>query len=124
MIRLPPRSTRTDTLFPYTTLFRSIEDQRLADAAFVEAEFAAAQMFGAAWRGVALPIITLERCGPVVGGDDDERVVHLAHLVEPIEHFAARIVQYADRREVDGVIAVRRFTQALKSVGEGQRVAV
>src|SRR3546814_20638515 len=23
MVRLPPRSTRTDTLFPYTTLFRS-----------------------------------------------------------------------------------------------------
>src|SRR3546814_5324354 len=29
MIRRPPRSTRTDTLFPYTTLFRSaIADQR------------------------------------------------------------------------------------------------
>src|SRR3546814_7591081 len=26
MIRRPPRSTRTDTLFPYTTLFRSILD--------------------------------------------------------------------------------------------------
>src|SRR3546814_8049155 len=26
MIRLPPRSTRTDTLLPYTTLFRSRED--------------------------------------------------------------------------------------------------
>src|SRR3546814_4362238 len=27
MIRRPPRSTRTDTLFPYTTLFRSpVED--------------------------------------------------------------------------------------------------
>src|SRR3546814_16120992 len=25
MIRRPPRSTRTDTLFPYTTLFRSTE---------------------------------------------------------------------------------------------------
>src|SRR3546814_20372956 len=25
MIRRPPRSTRTDTLFPYTTLFRSFE---------------------------------------------------------------------------------------------------
>src|SRR3546814_10251285 len=25
MIRRPPRSTRTDTLFPYTTLFRSDE---------------------------------------------------------------------------------------------------
>src|SRR3546814_14587439 len=29
MIRPPPRSTRTDTLFPYTTLFRSV--QNLAD---------------------------------------------------------------------------------------------
>src|SRR3546814_7680899 len=26
IIRRPPRSTRTDTLFPYTTLFRSKED--------------------------------------------------------------------------------------------------
>src|SRR3546814_3084193 len=26
MIRRPPRSTRTDTLFPYTTLFRSALD--------------------------------------------------------------------------------------------------
>src|SRR3546814_12572876 len=42
MIRRPPRSTRTDTLFPYTTLFRSalqhraqarlVERQRLGDA--------------------------------------------------------------------------------------------
>src|SRR3546814_11292285 len=30
MIRRPPRSTRTDTLFPYTTLFRSVQlGQRL-----------------------------------------------------------------------------------------------
>src|SRR3546814_3473060 len=28
MIRRPPRSTRTDTLFPYTTLFRSRRDVR------------------------------------------------------------------------------------------------
>src|SRR3546814_17944181 len=27
MIRRPPRSTRTDTLFPYTTLFRSPTDE-------------------------------------------------------------------------------------------------
>src|SRR3546814_8925483 len=27
MIRRPPRSTRTDTLFPYTTLFRSVTPQ-------------------------------------------------------------------------------------------------
>src|SRR3546814_17501106 len=28
MIRRPPRSTRTDTLFPYTTLFRSEPEER------------------------------------------------------------------------------------------------
>src|SRR3546814_3141297 len=36
MIRRPPRSTRTDTLFPYTTLFRSHRQvpagERLAEA--------------------------------------------------------------------------------------------
>src|SRR3546814_7681999 len=33
MIRRPPKSTRTDTLFPYTTLFRSAPSQRLRDGA-------------------------------------------------------------------------------------------
>src|SRR3546814_19292784 len=32
MIRRPPRSTRTDTLFPYTTLFRSDTAERATDA--------------------------------------------------------------------------------------------
>src|SRR3546814_3927700 len=32
MIRRPPRSTRTYTLFPYTTLFRAIQDQHSAAA--------------------------------------------------------------------------------------------
>src|SRR3546814_14944596 len=32
MIRRPPRSTRTDTLFPYTTLFRSELHARKRDA--------------------------------------------------------------------------------------------
>src|SRR3546814_16968828 len=31
MIRRPPRSTRTDTLFPYTTLFRSTAHAELWD---------------------------------------------------------------------------------------------
>src|SRR3546814_12396149 len=31
MIRRPPRSTRTDTLFPYTTLFRSLDATPLGD---------------------------------------------------------------------------------------------
>src|SRR3546814_2073452 len=32
MIRRPPRSTRTDTLFPYTTLFRSAPSPRPAQS--------------------------------------------------------------------------------------------
>src|SRR3546814_3004547 len=34
MIRPPPRSTRTDTLFPYTTLFRSLYDAVFLELAF------------------------------------------------------------------------------------------
>src|SRR3546814_8023522 len=34
MIRRPPRSTRTDTLFPYTTLFRSLRARSPPDPAF------------------------------------------------------------------------------------------
>src|SRR3546814_2959329 len=45
MIRLPPRSTRTDTLFPYTTLFRSDCVALLV-----------AQSVDASQRGLALPI--------------------------------------------------------------------
>src|SRR3546814_6617102 len=35
MIRRPPRSTRTDTLFPYTTLFRSSFREELPPGTFV-----------------------------------------------------------------------------------------
>src|SRR3546814_5656153 len=35
MIRRPPRSTRTDTLFPYTTLFRS--HRIIGDDGFIDA---------------------------------------------------------------------------------------
>src|SRR3546814_14121790 len=35
MIRRPPESTLTDTLFPYTTLFRSMNEQHLARAVWL-----------------------------------------------------------------------------------------
>src|SRR3546814_9036095 len=52
MIRRPPRSTRTDTLFPYPTLFRSVRSSMAAPGAapFVQAPKRA----GEAW-GQALP---------------------------------------------------------------------
>src|SRR3546814_7586681 len=45
MIRRPPRSTRTDTLFPYTTLFRSPWD---ADCSIVSRDSEYTRLFGAA----------------------------------------------------------------------------
>src|SRR3546814_7349706 len=41
MVRRPPRSTRTDTLFPYTTLFRSTYDRlelNVSEAVVIDAE--------------------------------------------------------------------------------------
>src|SRR3546814_4438567 len=40
MIRRPPRSTRTDTLFPYTTLFRSrFEEKPSGDGSWINGGF-------------------------------------------------------------------------------------
>src|SRR3546814_17499337 len=39
MIRRPPRSTRTDTLFPYTTLFRSLFQDEPPDRTVVRVGF-------------------------------------------------------------------------------------
>src|SRR3546814_20677577 len=44
MIRRPPRSTRTDTLCPYTTLFRSVPRRKLAVQAVGQ------HLLGDAWR--------------------------------------------------------------------------
>src|SRR3546814_13632672 len=39
MIRRPPRSTRTDTLFPYTTLFRSVQTGNAKSIPFPDDSF-------------------------------------------------------------------------------------
>src|SRR3546814_7394228 len=45
MIRRPPRSTRTDTLFPYTTLFRSVAVERFIESAGHEARLAIVERY-------------------------------------------------------------------------------
>src|SRR3546814_19384474 len=50
MIRRPPRSTRTDTLFPYTTLFRSWK-RRHRDGNALAAQFGENCVAGARKRG-------------------------------------------------------------------------
>src|SRR3546814_4332827 len=49
MTRRPPRSTRTDTLFPYTTLFRSLASVPFAVVGIVWARELLALMGADAW---------------------------------------------------------------------------
>src|SRR3546814_19203661 len=78
VIRLPPRSTRTDTLFPYTTLFRSPVDIEIGD--------------GGRRRGQALvlqyPVPTEKRCRGR-GGRGSWAVAGAASLVAPHHSIAA-----------------------------------
>src|SRR3546814_7412421 len=52
MIRRPPRSTRTDTLFPYTTLFRSLDADNQADWPALLRRYRAAGSARLVWRDV------------------------------------------------------------------------
>src|SRR3546814_21083968 len=63
MIRRPPKSKRTDTLFPYTTLFRSLRPHRQAERSVARRLAAGAALHrecrsgaaGSGRRRVALP---------------------------------------------------------------------
>src|SRR3546814_5982883 len=70
MIRRPPRSTRTDTLFPYTTLFRSPGDDAIG---LVE------ELGG---QGVPALEVACDREEPLHGGEGVGRVVGALDLVD------------------------------------------
>src|SRR3546814_18876861 len=78
MIRLPPISTRTDTLFPYTTLFRSDPDAGLQG-----------QERRARDRGRGPPRRLQPQSGdgatPLSGDQARSAVFHLAQPAEPRE---------------------------------------
>src|SRR3546814_20962217 len=92
MIRRPPRSTRTDTLFPYTTLFRS--DQRGVIVALL--------IFQIATQGGDVPLPDAPAVA-IVAEEAVHRVVQDAHL-------AGEIV--CDR-EVDGGIRLEMIVVAV-----------
>src|SRR3546814_5658685 len=79
MIRRPPRATRTDTLFPYTTLFRSRAAQVEAAVALLD-------------EGATVPFVARYR-KEVTGGLDDTQLrnleTHLAYLRELEDRRAA-----------------------------------
>src|SRR3546814_4628525 len=78
MIRRPPRSTRTDTLFPYTTLFRSLAIRprlgQVRHAGGVELESDVVL--------VAAVVVDLVVAGAQGGIDDAHEAAHDAVLVE------------------------------------------
>src|SRR3546814_7882467 len=102
MIRRPPRSTRTDTLFPYTTLFRSrrIAAVGAGDEIAVEQRQRQARLETANADAAALSAVAgddhagnaLERVGDilvgefadVLGGDDLDQRIRLAFLLKAL----------------------------------------
>src|SRR3546814_13847540 len=105
MIRRPPRSTRTDTLFPYTTLFRSpmmpggMDCERgLCLMAFREFETAVSRR--SLLRGGAYLAAGRAFAGLPLGG------TAMAHDVgEDWPNLAAAIQQYIANRKVPNMIA-------------------
>src|SRR3546814_891671 len=74
MIRRPPRSTRTDTLFPYTTLFRSSRSETKAWRSCAGASVVAPCVFPETLiifhrrvKGRSFPIGSIQFTGPVEG---------------------------------------------------------
>src|SRR3546814_3108408 len=67
MIRRPPRSTRTDTLFPYTTLFRSPRPAQMAGPAVHGARSLALCRFEPRWPlrtgAPGVPVVLPGDCG-------------------------------------------------------------
>src|SRR3546814_8000966 len=98
-IRRPPRSTRTDTLFPYTTLFRSgPEDIRAVLAGEAEEAQRPGQVFGSQARLFA------EALGRHVVGVAPGR--GLADLYQPLVDAALQV----DVRQPEGDAELARET--------------
>src|SRR3546814_12270101 len=84
MIRRPPRSTRTDTLFPYTTLFRSAIFDRLEALTFLEREKRALHH---------LPLI-LQREVVHQRNEQVERGIGIAALAHGANRVCPRVTRY------------------------------
>src|SRR3546814_9119445 len=74
MIRRPPRSTRTDTLFPYTTLFRSylLEHRRLVELQ-ADIHRHRQQQRGQQERNAPAPVVELVAQQPLAAQDHQQR---------------------------------------------------
>src|SRR3546814_17596297 len=115
MIRRPPRSTRTDTLFPYTTLFRSQDigtrGQRQAD--FQAAFFAVGKL---GYRRISL----MRQCHQLDGRID--LLIQNLGMMQPAQHIDAELAAAArqhwnhcvlpDRKPFEQLIDLIAFAHA------------
>src|SRR3546814_15842058 len=99
MIRRPPRSTRTDTLFPYTTLFRSIclrNDSRSARRHGSNLAEGFAQFLLRFFQHRLLPVIEVAPRAVDVEGQHRHRRLQRAALAPPAP-FRRRLERCRDR---------------------------
>src|SRR3546814_9436650 len=120
MIRRPPSSTLTDTLFPYTTLFRSLCDPVARQRPGVARRTKAADDF----RRQGLAHDTGHRARVGEGGDLDDAVARMLvfpldadHIVDRVEGAAIAwaiplFADLVDRADVARLGVVRRATGA------------
>src|SRR3546814_2904066 len=97
MIRRPPRSTRTDTLFPYTTLFRSAE-QRAVDFSIVLAK-GRAEPFDPTRCGAELryDVGDGDRAGATILDVDDVMAGRVVRVLEDLVDAVNRATGYLSR---------------------------
>src|SRR3546814_4699611 len=85
MIRRPPRSTRTDTLFPYTTLFRSPSPPmyEITSKPLVRRTFATLRRAEFGFFGVVVytRVQTPRRCGQPARARSEEHTSELQSLM-------------------------------------------
>src|SRR3546814_19193624 len=119
MIRRPPRSTRTDTLFPYTTLFRSSEGAPTQALSAGQPGFSEPVVDGVAWR---VYTHVAPDTGPriMVGDTLAVRQQLITGLVQVLllPALIALVRQAARLRLCDGrvLVSVRGPTQALETL--------
>src|SRR3546814_15907616 len=75
MIRRPPRSTRTDTLFPYTTLFRS----RSAGREYGRPPYISVDMVGGLVEGIDAPDMPVAGIFLTMTAGDEVNGHHVRH---------------------------------------------
>src|SRR3546814_15362796 len=102
LIRRPPRSTRTDTLLPYTTLFRSIARCRASGSLMRCRRYFAAAKRRAVALPSRLPSSSLEGGGRSI--PSRYRISHLLAKARGCEQRAETFKRHAvDRTEIIGL---------------------